>query len=106
MAPNDVDFADVREQILRLLRRHEHDLSAESKDAVEHFVGHDEYEIAFEGLCLDLIEGRLMTAEDIADCVVLGETLGLDEETVLRDDFWTLLTAQRRLVEDRPGEDI
>ena len=97
------DWSGIRDKILTILRKHEKGLPAESREAVEHYLDVGEYEIAFEGLCLDLIEQRLLTADDLAACVELGEVLGLDEETVLRGDFWALLIEQRRLAEAGSG---
>lgn len=37
-------------------------LSSDTVQSVEHYLDHDEWEIAFEGLCLDLMEGRSVHA--------------------------------------------
>lgn len=45
-----VRLSDVRKQIVTMLERYSQELDGESKKAVQHYIQHDEYEMAFEGL--------------------------------------------------------
>jgi len=73
----------------RLLEQCAADLPEESVSSVKHYIDHSEYEMAFEGLFLDLIAAGKMPI-DVAPsfCRKLGRFLGLDSETVLDDEFW------------------
>ncbi len=77
--------------MMALVSRH---ASAETRESVEHYLGHGEYEIALEGLCIDLMDSAEMTAADFSECVALGRIVRRDQQTVLRDDFWPTLLAR------------
>jgi len=61
-------------------------------DAVKeaaHFLNHGEYEMAFEGLVLELIAvGLAPSSFDANAWVSLGRELGLEQESVLDGEFW------------------
>jgi hypothetical protein len=89
-----VTAASVRARVWALATRH---ACAETREHVEHYLGHGEHEIALEGLCIDIMDSPGLGAEDFAECIELGRLLGLDHQTVLRHDFWrALLTAAGR----------
>lgn len=84
------------QRIVGLLERHAENLPDETRDAVEYHLAQDDYAIALEELCLDLMRRDLLTDEDVEECVDLGRALGLDEKTVLSYDLWRLLMKRHR----------
>ena len=61
-------------------------------DGVTHYLVHDEYEMAFEGLLLDLIEVNYWPPKmDVDMYCRLGYRLKLSKESVFRVDFWDML---------------
>lgn len=90
MADDDKDIFDEANRLLREAfvcnRRY---LNDESVRAVTHYLNHDEYEMAFEGLFLDLMEVNIFENPEILEqCYILGKLLGLDKESVFDVDFW------------------
>ncbi len=93
MSKAEIDWIEIVARISKILEETENLLSAEAIGFVQDYLFHDEYEIAFEGLCLELIEQDLLTTSNIGECLELAQELRLNEESVLKDDFWTRLTA-------------
>ena len=86
----DAKWERLRQDVQSVLDEHGDSLPAESVEAVRHYLEHDEYEIAFEGLCLDLMTAK-SSGVDWTRCRELGRRLGLHEESVLDIDFWSKL---------------
>ena len=64
-------------------------ISAAGLAEVRHYVAHGEYEIALEGLVLELIQaGERPSPFDYARWSALIVELGLQEESALVGDFW------------------
>lgn len=67
-------------------------LDAESQEFARHYLDHDEYELAFEGLFLGLItHGTVKSSEKLNTYVALGKSLNLDKESILDAHFWPKL---------------
>ncbi|CUI04752.1 hypothetical protein [Massilia antarctica] len=76
------DFAIAEKLIRQLLNENAAHLDAESKDFVRHYLDHDEYKMAFEGLFLELIAtGTFHSSENLAVYVALGKALNLDSRS-------------------------
>ena len=73
-------LADVKEQ-----------LDEESIEAVEHYVDHDEYEMAFEGLFIELIKLNIKPSIDTKKILEIGKFLNLNQDSVFDDTFWDKL---------------
>ena len=62
------------------------------KDAlaeVRHYIDHDEFEVAFEGLVLELIKSQAKPSQfNYSEWMRLVDDLGLRTESVLVGDFW------------------
>jgi hypothetical protein len=64
-------------------------LPSDSIDAVRYYIEHDEYEIAFEGLMLDLYKrGSLPKGFDTQEATTIAVALHLNEDSVLDSEFW------------------
>lgn len=76
-----------------LLDQNSSSLDSESVDAVQHYISHDEYEMAFEGLFIDLmILGKIKSNKNLSVYMELGKNLGLEQGSVFDGDFWLKLT--------------
>ena len=89
----DTEFWTVVDQFLRmLLNQFTDDLDDESIDAVLHYLEHDEYEMAFEGLFIELIKvNAVLSVEDANKCLKIGENLGINKDSVFDMNFWQKL---------------
>ncbi len=69
-------------------------LPAESLTEVHHFLEHGEYEMAFEGLVLELVRNDAITdGFSVSKWLSVAEGLGLRDESVFVGDLWARLTA-------------
>ena len=83
--PNWIQIAaDIR----RLIDVYTEHVSPDARQAVEHYLSHDEYEMAFEGLGIELMNISQITLDDRRLCTRLARQLGLDVESVFDGDFW------------------
>ncbi|MCA9274147.1 MAG: hypothetical protein KDA31_14010 [Phycisphaerales bacterium] len=65
-------------------------LSKEALNGIDHWFSHDEWEIAFEGLVLHLIEADVVPPYfDFDEWCALGREIGLDKDSVIDGEFWT-----------------
>lgn len=64
-------------------------LDKETVNAVEHYLDHAEFEMAFEGLFLDIIKSGLKPDMDYNYCHKIAAGLNLNKESVLDAEFWT-----------------
>lgn len=86
------DFKVANKLIRQLLRENAGELDAESQEFARHYLDHDEYELAFEGLFLGLITlGTVKSSEKLATYVALGKSLALDKQSILDAHFWPKL---------------
>ncbi len=75
-----------------VLKQFMDDLDDESIEAVQHYLDHDEYEMAFEGLFIELINiNAELSTETANKCIVLGKKLYLHEEYMFDKKFWEKL---------------
>jgi hypothetical protein len=86
------NWTDIAAEIRRLLDAYAAHLSLEARQGVEHYLSHDEYEMAFEGLGLELIKVDEVTLEDRRCCTWLARQLGLNTESVFDANFWQKLS--------------
>lgn len=69
-------------------------LSSEGLKEVRHFLEHGEYEMAFEGLVLELIQNDATpTGFSASKWLSVAEGLGLRVESVVVGNFWAQLAA-------------
>jgi hypothetical protein len=82
----------IEQKINALLKAHRGALSEESIEAVQHYLDHSEYEIALEGLIIELMKNGI-NYEDTWSQLALE--LDLDKETVLLPDSWKRMVIYR-----------
>jgi hypothetical protein len=55
---------------------------------VKHYLDCDEYEMAFEGLFIELMQLKELPPIDLVKSRQIALLLGLDKESVFKSDFW------------------
>lgn len=64
-------------------------LDSESVNTIQHYLDHSEYEMAFEGLFIELMKANAAVEKNEKEAYFkLGRDLGLDEDSVFDGDFW------------------
>ena len=81
------DNGEVVTAIQGLMTTHAASLGESTVQGVSHYLEHDEYEMALEGLCIDLMDNSVVGV-DWQRCIALATLLGLDKGTILDGDFW------------------
>jgi len=86
---NSVLYRDTGQKLIAAVQRHSAFLAQSELAAVEHYLNSDEYEMAYELFCLQLMRHNVrLEPQDCSALITLGSTLGLDQETVFEPDFW------------------
>ena len=79
MATTDETIA-VRDFIQAMLEEVSTILDTETRDAVSHYIDHDEYEMAFEGLFIEIMKVEVLPSLDYKKCREIAVLLRLDQE--------------------------
>lgn len=87
------DFSIMITSVLEeLLERFGNLLDDESINSVRHYLDHREFEMAFEGLFIELIKiDTVFSKNELINCIHLAQKLGLDNESVFDGEFWESL---------------
>lgn len=85
------EFWLMTESMLQeLLNQSQEKLDADSIESVQHYLDHSEYEMAFEGLFIELMKlNHIPKNADIGKYIELGKNLDLENESVFDADFWS-----------------
>ena len=78
----------IKNFIQTLLTKVQNDLQKDSIDSVTHYLEHDEFEMAFEGLFLELMSINDIPDIDFQKSKEVGEILKLNVESVFDFEFW------------------
>lgn len=81
----------IREFIQSILKTVQPKLDKETVDSVNHYIDHDEYEMAFEGLFLEIMKLNKAPKIDLLKVKEVGELLKLHEESIFDFEFWKKL---------------
>ncbi len=81
----------IRDFIQSTLRSVQFNLDDDSVDAVTHYLDHDEYEMAFEGLFIEIIGLDIAPLIELKKSMEIGKLLKLNEESVFDIEFWDKL---------------
>lgn len=94
MKENEVDYSFIRDRLVVLLEKYQGVLDEGTLESVRHFIGHEEYEMAYEGLFIELMKINFNPRDiDMGVCMTMGESLGLNVESVFDGDFWVHLAS-------------
>lgn len=81
-----VEEKQILEDFIKISKRF---LSLDRLEAVEHYLEHGEYEMAYEGLVIELYSiGLYPTNFNFTKWKELGLVFGLDKEAVFDEEFW------------------
>lgn len=84
-----IDFFSIKESLMLLLNSYSERLGIETYDAVKHYIDYDEYEMAYEGLFIDLMEINFNPREiDFEKYLEMGILLNLNKESYFSSNFW------------------
>jgi hypothetical protein len=93
MKEDEIDYVWIRDQLLALVETYKEVLDKETVESVRHFVDHDEYEMGYEGLFIELMKAGFNPGDMKFDLYLnIGKLLGLDKKNVFVDGFWKKLT--------------
>lgn len=85
---NNTDFEYVKDFIDSILELLKNTLDKETINAVQHYLSHDKYEMAFEGLFIDIMDLPEVPEIDFLKSRKIGQLLKLDKESVFDFNFW------------------
>ncbi len=89
MKENEINYNKIHKAILSLLDIYSDILDADTYNAVMHYLQHGEYEMAFEGLFIDLINANFEIQKiDIDYYFTLGKKLSLNKISIFDYEFW------------------
>ena len=74
------DELELKDRVLAIYGRARPTLDESTKAAVEHYLDHDEFEMAFEGLCIEMVKCGSLSRDDAVPFIELATALGLDTE--------------------------
>jgi hypothetical protein len=85
---NSIDWFYINDFIRKELDAAAPLLDPKTMTAVLHYLNHDEYEMAFEGLFIDIMQLKQRPNIDFEECLSVAKLLRLDQETVFDMHFW------------------
>ncbi|MCF6344885.1 MAG: hypothetical protein L3J00_00270 [Thiomicrorhabdus sp.] len=87
---DDTFWINNSEHLLQiLLDKYSEQLDIETVEAVQHYIDHNEYEMAYEGLFIELMNlDQKPKNIDFDMYTDLGKGLKIDVESVFDSDFW------------------
>lgn len=88
-----MDFVKIHQDIHNLLQDLRYLLDEESVSAIEHYLDHDEYEMAFEGLVIELLKLEYKPKVDVNEIIRIGRLLKLKEEPSFDPEIWVKLNS-------------
>lgn len=78
--------------ITNLLSSIEDSLDVESIESITHYLNHDEYEMAYEILLLEIMD-KGMPIDSPSEVLEIARILQLDKETVYDNNLWDKLNS-------------
>jgi hypothetical protein len=91
MNKNEINHNEIHKAISSLLDTYSDILDTDTYSEVMHYLQHGEYEMAFEGLFIDLINASFDVQKvDIEYYFNLGEKLNLNKESIFNHEFWNV----------------
>lgn len=88
----ELDYFFVKDRLAVLLEKYENVLDKETSESVRHFIEHDEYEMGYEGLFIELMKINFNPRDiDMKEYLRIGGLLGLSRESIFDCDFWVHL---------------
>lgn len=85
----NITFEEARSFTLHVLDSVKPIIDPDIIDFTYHYINHDEYEMAFEGLFLEIIKHKNIPSLNIKKCQEIAVFLKLNQETVYDMEFWS-----------------
>jgi hypothetical protein len=82
------DWEFIKSSIEAILNSVSHKLERSLIEQVLHYIEHDEFEMAFEILFIELMNTKHLPLLDYKKSRQIGELLELDKETIFDPSFW------------------
>jgi hypothetical protein len=87
-----MDDFQIKKEIENLYFQYKSLFDDETCEAIEHYIDHHEFEMAFEGLFIEIMkEDKWRHNKSLSFYLNLGIILSLDKESVFEVDFWSKL---------------
>ncbi|MCX7099868.1 MAG: hypothetical protein NTV43_18390 [Methylococcales bacterium] len=87
---DEISDQSINDDLNTLISSCSRHISNEGFELAQHYLEHDELELAFEALFLELIEAQYIpTSFDTNKWKNIGKYLHLHEESVLDGEFWS-----------------
>ena len=84
----NIDYKYVEEFVNSILEQLKNILDVDTVNFVQHYLNHDEYEMAFEGLFIEIMKLDKMPKIDFSKSKEIAEILMLDQDSVFDFEFW------------------
>ena len=82
------DWFYIRDFIKSILVSVQSELDEESVNSVNHYLEYDEFEMAFEGLFIEMMNLKIPPKIDFLKSKEVAKQLKMDEESVFDFEFW------------------
>jgi len=89
---NSSEYKILEVKFNSLYLAHKNELADDARKEIEHFINHDEIEIALEAFCIEIIVNNLVLNIDEKEILLnLAEIANLNKESILDSAIWTKL---------------
>lgn len=88
----DFELSEIERYIQSVVLDFENRLDKDVIAEINHYLKHEEYEIAYEGLFLEIMKLKPMPSIDWTKSKHIAKLLNLDKESVLDDRFWAKIS--------------
>ncbi len=78
----------IKESIQFALNQYKAEFDDETINTIHHYINHDEYEMAFEGLFIEIMKLNISLKIDLETYWNIAESLNLSNGTFFDPDFW------------------
>jgi len=84
----EAQYTYIENYIRSVLLLVQSELASDTANTIHDYLTHDEFEMAFEGLFIEVMQLPYLPKIDFSESRKVGELLELDQETVFDVDFW------------------
>ena len=75
-----IDEEELETRVRAIFGRTSSSIDATAKASVEHYLDHGEFEMALEGLCIELFNSGTLSRTDAAELIELATAMDLERE--------------------------
>lgn len=93
-----MDIFEVKAWVFNKLMLIRSFISDETFSDISHYLDHDEYEIAFEYLLLEVMDANIVEHFAAVEVIQMALFLGLDKDFHYDENFWSRLNSTWRYV--------